>query len=173
MVIILMGPMGCGKTTIGRLLADALGCTFVEGDDYHPVANVEKMAAGIPLADADRKPWLVAIRAHITDSLARGECCIITCSALKESYRKILGINQKNIISVYLRGTRALLEERLSGRTHQYMNNSLLDSQIEALEEPLDGIVVDIDDTPEAIVRVILKEIDKDLDYGRKQHNNV
>lgn len=164
MVIILMGPMGCGKTTVGRLLADTLGWTFVEGDDYHPAANVEKMAAGIPLTDEDRYPWLAAIHTYLADSLARGEGCIVACSALKEKYREILGINQKNIISIYLRGTHALLEERLSRRTHRYMNNCLLESQLETLEEPQGGIVVDIDNAPEAIVRAILKEIDKGSD---------
>ncbi len=164
MVIIIMGPMGCGKTTVGRLLADALGWEFIEGDDYHPAANVEKMAAGIPLTDEDRNPWLIALRAYMAESMAKGECCIVACSALKEAYRNILGIDQKSILSVYLRGTRDLLQERLSRRTHRYMNNSLLESQLDALEAPPDGIVVDIDNGPEEIVETILEAINKGLD---------
>jgi carbohydrate kinase (thermoresistant glucokinase family) len=164
MVIILMGPMGCGKTTVGKLLADALGWTFIEGDDYHPSENVEKMAAGIPLTDEDRNPWLVTLRTSMAESLSKGQSCIVACSALKEAYRNILGIDQKSVISIYLRGTRDLLQERLNRRTHRYMNNSLLDSQLETLETPQSGIVVDIDAVPEKIVGTIVEAINKGLD---------
>ncbi|MCW8860068.1 MAG: gluconokinase [Deltaproteobacteria bacterium] len=158
-VIILIGPMGCGKTTVGLLLAETLGWPFEDGDDFHPAANVEKMAAGIPLTDEDRIPWLQILHRRMKDFLARGESGIVACSALRQSYREILGIDQKHIISVYLKGSFELLRERLNMRVHRYMNDNLLTSQIDTLEVPHSGITIEINKSPEEIVSTIIKKI--------------
>lgn len=156
MIIVLTGPMGCGKTTIGRLLSEKLGWRFADGDDYHPAENIRKMRQGVPLSDADRIPWLHLLREHLMQTNARGENLIMACSALKRQYRKILGIDQRSVLSVYLKGSHELLQQRIEKRTHQYMNKGLLASQLATLEEPQSGLSVDIDATPEEIVNRII-----------------
>ena len=154
MVIILMGVSGSGKTTIGRRLADELGWKFYDGDDYHPRANVEKMARGVPLDDDDRAPWLESLRELIESCLVRGESAVLACSALKRSYREYLLIDE-NVELVYLKGDYELIEERLEGRRGHYMKPKMLDSQFAALEEPERGLTVDISLPPEKIIETI------------------
>ena len=154
MVIVLMGVSGSGKTTIGRGLADALGWKFYDGDDFHPRANVAKMARGEPLDDDDRAPWLESLRDLIRSCLARGESAVLACSALKRSYREYLLIDE-NVGLVYLKGDYELIEERLEGRRGHYMKPKMLDSQFAALEEPERGLTVDISLPPEKIIETI------------------
>jgi gluconokinase len=156
MVIVLMGVSGSGKTTVGVPLAQALGGEFVEGDDYHPPANIAKMRQGIPLEDADRRPWLATLSAEIGRWLAAGRTVVLACSALKRSYRAILRDGRPGVRFVHLTGSAPLIRARLAGRQGHYMPASLLDSQLAALEEPLDAIVVAIDRPPAEIVASIL-----------------
>lgn len=159
MILIVMGPMGCGKTTIGKLLAEKLGWPFYDGDDFHSRKNVEKMRAGIALTDEDRRSWLETLHAHIQGILKQRKNAILACSALKQSYRNILGVNQTTVSTVYLKGTYELLSKRIEERKHPYMNKELLKSQLDTLEEPQDGFVVDISPAPEAIVETIIKNL--------------
>ena len=145
MVVVLMGVSGSGKTSVGVPLAAALGGEFVEGDDYHPPANVAKMRQGIPLDDADRRPWLETLAAEIGRWLAAGRTVVLACSALKRSYRAILRGGRPEVRFVHLKGDPALIRARLAQRRGHYMPASLLDSQLATLEEPLDAIVADID----------------------------
>lgn len=158
-VVVLMGPMGCGKTTIGKLLAEKTGYYFADADDYHPEENRRKMGKGIPLDDNDREPWLHILHQLIGDHLAAAKPLILACSALKKKYRDILGIDQKRVFSVFLKGSYDLLKERIEGRSHEYMEKGLLQSQLDTLEEPENGLVVDIAETPEHICRKVITEI--------------
>lgn len=159
MVIVLIGPMGCGKTTIGKMLATELSCRFEDGDDFHPTENIAKMRAGIPLNDDDRLGWLNSLADLISKAIASGEDMVLACSALKKSYRRILGIDQKQVHSVYLKGSFDLLLKRVNNRAHQYMNRSLLTSQIETMEEPESGLVVDISPDPGQITASIISQL--------------
>src|SRR5882724_505161 len=154
MIVILMGVTGSGKTTVGKLLADELGWEFYDADDFHPASNIEKMKRGIPLDDADRKPWLETLNDLIRNRLERGENGVLACSALKESYRDNLLID-KNVHLIYLMGDYELIKGRLSNRTGHYMNPKLLDSQFETLEEPEGGFRVDASSSPSEIVTSI------------------
>ncbi len=157
--IILFGVTGAGKTTIGLLLAADLGWPFYDADDFHPAANVEKMRQGIPLTDADRKPWLDSLHHLIKTSLDEGKPGILACSALRESYREYLQVGE-GVEYVYLRGDFDLIQQRLAGRVGHYMNPALLRSQFEALEEPLRGeTVISVDQPPAAIVGEIRREL--------------
>jgi carbohydrate kinase (thermoresistant glucokinase family) len=159
MVLVLMGPMGCGKTAIGKMLAKKLGWPFYDADDFHPKENVEKMRAGIALTDEDRKLWLEKLRANIQRWLKHRQSTILACSALKQAYRDILGVNQSTMRAVYLKGSYSLLRKRLEERQHPYMDKNLLRSQLDTLEEPKDGLTVDISATPEIIVGTIIKSL--------------
>jgi len=159
MVLILMGPMGCGKTTIGKMLADKLGWAFYDGDDFHPKKNVEKMRAGIALTDQDRRLWLKKLHTMIQHWLRDKQNSILACSALKQPYRDMLGVNQVTVRTVYLKGSYELLRKRVEERQHPYMDKTLLRSQIDTLEEPRDGLTVDISATPKAVVRRILHHL--------------
>lgn len=159
MVLVLMGPMGCGKTAIGKMLAKKLGWPFYDADDFHPKENVEKMRAGIALTDEDRKLWLEKLRANIQRWLKHRQSTILACSALKQAYRDILGVNQNTMRAVYLKGSYSLLRKRIEERQHPYMDKNLLRSQLDTLEEPKDGLTVDISATPEIIVGTIIKSL--------------
>ncbi len=135
-VLVLMGVSGAGKTTVAQELHRLLGWVFQEGDDLHPPANVEKMRAGHPLNDEDRKPWLEAIARWIDARLAADEPGIITCSDLKRAYRRITVGDRKGVTLVYLEGDERLIAERISQRQHRYMPASLLRSQFATLEPP-------------------------------------
>jgi gluconokinase len=160
MVLVLMGVSGSGKTTVGKLLAEALGAEFVEGDTYHPPANIAKMRRGIPLDDGDRRPWLDALSAEIDRWLAAEKTVVLACSALKRSYRDLLARGHPEVRFVYLKGAEPLLRARLERRRGHYMPASLLASQLATLEEPEDAITVDVSAPPEAIVADILRRLD-------------
>lgn len=140
MIVVVMGVSGSGKTTIGALLAERLGCEFLEGDDFHPVANVAKMAASTPLGDEDRLPWLRVLNAE----LRKRESAILACSALKQSYRELLLQGVPRSTLVFLQGPFELIRSRLNARQHRYMPGSLLESQFAALEPPRQAIEVDV-----------------------------
>lgn len=152
--VILMGVAGSGKTTIGRRLAAELGWKFYDADDFHPPANVAKMARGMPLDDADRRPWLDALRVVVRRSLERGERGVLACSALKAGYRTCLMLDER-VKLVYLKGSFDLIRERLANRRGHFMSAAMLESQFAALEEPEREFHVDIAATPEEIVRAI------------------
>ena len=145
--IVVMGVSGAGKSTTGEALARRLGWPFIEGDAFHPAANVEKMHNGIPLTDADRDPWLHALAAELARFQAQGECSVMGCSSLKRAYRDILRTGAPRVRFVHVHGTRALLTERLAHRSGHFFAPSLLDSQLDTLEllQPdEDGVVVDM-----------------------------
>jgi gluconokinase len=155
MIVIVMGVSGSGKTTIGKLLAKDLGWKFYEGDEYHSRSNIEKMSHNIPLTDSDRKPWLAALRKLITDLLRQDQLAVITCSALKEKYRKQLQIDEQKIRWIHLKGTYSLISKRLRQRENHFMKQDLLRSQFEILEEPENAIVIDTHANPRKIVTEI------------------
>ena len=146
MIVVVMGVSGSGKSVVGQALAAALGWPFIEGDDYHPPANVAKMAAGTPLNDDDRWPWYDRLAAEMATILARGGNAVLACSALKQSYRDRLARAAKkdgDVRFVHLKGDYDTIATRLATRRHRYMPASLLGSQFATLEEPADAIVVD------------------------------
>lgn len=153
-----MGIVGAGKTTIGTLLARRLGWEFIEGDSFHPPANIEKMSHGIPLSDADRIPWLEAIRDVIRQRVAASLSAVVACSALKSSYRDVLRVGPE-VQFVYLRGDPKMIAERLQARHGHFATEQLLASQVETLEEPEDAIIVDVSGTPEQIVEKVLRRL--------------
>lgn len=139
-----MGVSGCGKTTIGRLLSRRLEWDFYDADDFHPIENITKMADGIPLTDADREPWLDGLRHLITTCLTENRPGVLACSALKQKYRIHLIKDDLDVQVVYLKGSFDLIWSRMSERPDHYMKPDMLRSQFEALEEPTNGLVVDI-----------------------------
>ena len=161
--LIVMGVSGSGKSTIGALLGSTLGLEFIDGDDLHPRANKEKMAAGHPLNDEDRAPWLEIIADRIGAELADGHPIVVACSALKRRYRAQLIAHAPSTVFIHLTGQRGVISERQSHRNHEYMPNSLLDSQfatLEPLEEGERGIAVDLGQTPAEMVRFIQQQLD-------------
>jgi gluconokinase len=156
MVVVLMGVSGTGKTEDGTRLARALGGEFVEGDDYHPPANIAKMRSGTPLDDADRQPWLETLSREIGKWLDAGKTVVLACSALKQRYRDILKAGRPGVRFVHLEGHKDLIRSRLAQRRGHYMPASLLDSQLAALEEPDDAITVSVEGTPDQIVAEIV-----------------
>ena len=157
MVIVLIGVSGSGKSTVGKLLARDLDCKFYEGDTYHSPANKRKMREGIPLTDADRWPWLNAIRKVISKALAQKKDAVVACSALAQSYRDHL--RQPGVKFVYLKGDFELLQKRLQKRRGHFFDPALLASQFEVLEEPRGALAVDVAQTPDAIVREIQERL--------------
>jgi gluconokinase len=143
MTAVIMGVCGCGKTTVGRALADELGWEFLDADEYHPAANVAKMAAGVALTDDDRWPWLDRLGHELRALRANGRHAILACSALRQIYRDRLA-SAGELKWVYLKGDVATIEPRLASRRGHYMPPSLLASQFAALEEPPAAMIVDI-----------------------------
>jgi gluconokinase len=157
LVLVLMGVSGSGKSTVGALLAARLQRAYAEADDFHPAANVAKMASGHPLTDEDRWPWLAAIARWIDERIARGEPAVVTCSALKRKYRDVLRRSEVQV--VYLRGSRDLIAQRLASRHGHFFDPDLLTSQFADLEEPAADeqvVSVDIGGTPPEIVDAIV-----------------
>jgi len=155
-----MGVSGAGKTAVGESLAKRLGWPLVDGDDLHPTSNIRKMTAGVPLTDEDRFPWLQQIRGAIVEHASSGRSAIVACSALKRTYRKLLLEGQPDARLVYLRGTPAVLQRRLSERRGHFFDPTLLASQLETMEEPDDAVVVDVDAELEAVVEAVATALD-------------
>ena len=148
-VVVVMGVSGVGKTTIGVRLAERLGVPFVEGDSFHPPANIAKMSSGVPLDDADRLPWLEALAAELERARRTGGGIVLVCSALRRSYRDILRDGHDDVVFLFLAGDKTLIGERLAARRGHFMPPGLLDSQFAALEEPgADESPIVIDVTP-------------------------
>jgi gluconokinase len=155
MIIVVWGVSGCGKTTIAKLLAKHLDWQFLDADDFHSPQNIKKMSQGQPLNDEDRKPWLNDVAAQLTNINTAGGSATLACSALKESYRDLLGINENNIKSVLLYADQQVIQQRLEMRQHEFMNKDLLTSQFETLETATQGIKVSIEQPPTDICQEI------------------
>lgn len=159
MVVIVLGAAGSGKTTIGRALADRYGWRFVDADDHHAPAAIEKMRAGVALTDADRAPWLASLHAIAAAAADRRDHLVIACSALKQRYRDVLRGTLRNVRFVYLKVDEATLARRLAERSGHFAGPSLLASQLANLEEPADSLAIDATRPPEAIVDAIAYEL--------------
>ena len=144
LAVVVMGVSGCGKTAVGSRLAQRLGARFIDADDLHPAANVEKMRAGTPLDDADRAQWLALLNARLREAFAAGEPVVLACSALKQRYRDTLAAGVPALRVVHLAGSRELIAARLAARQHRYMPTTLLDSQFATLEPPTGAIEIDV-----------------------------
>jgi gluconokinase len=162
MIVLVMGVAGVGKTTIGMALAQELGWRFLDADDFHPPENIAKMAAGVPLDDDDRRPWLAKINEELLKIQSARSSAVLACSALKESYRQQLSRGVKDFQVVYLHGPFELIEERMNGRQHRFMPATLLRSQFAALEPPLRTVSIDVSRPPENSVREIVQALQAD-----------
>jgi gluconokinase len=161
-VLVVMGVSGCGKTTVAAILAGRLGWPFEEGDALHPPANIEKMKAGHPLTDDDRAPWLEKVADWVQERLKAGESGLITCSALKRSYRQAIDRHGAGVEFVYLAGSRETIAARLTARHGHFMPTSLLDSQFADLQEPAadePAIRIDIGPAPSAIAQAVIETL--------------
>lgn len=169
MIVVVMGVSGSGKTVVGAALAKELGWPFLDGDDFHPPANVAKMASGTPLVDADRWPWLHRLAAEMGAILARGGNAVVACSALKQAYRDRLAAPAKapgDVRFVYLKAGYEVIAARLAQRKHRYMPATLLASQFATLEAPADAIVVDASATIAEEVSHICAQLQKTAGAG-------
>lgn len=159
---VVMGVSGCGKTEIGRRLAARLGARSIEGDEFHPAENVEKMRAGIALDDADRQIWLLTLQQLLRNAREAGEAAVLSCSALKRRYRDLLRIADPDLVFVHLDGDRELIAARMQSRSGHYMPTSLLDSQcrdLEPLQPDERGLRLDIATAPERLIEQILERL--------------
>jgi gluconokinase len=158
MIVIVMGVVGAGKTTIGRLLAEQLGWQFADADDFHPPSNVEKIRHGVALTDADRQPWLESLRAAIERWISEKSNVVLACSALKRTYRRELEAGTE-VRFVYLKGSADLIADRLRSRQGHFAGEQILASQFADLEEPEAAVTVEIASTPEQIVAEIRQKL--------------
>jgi gluconokinase len=158
-VVILMGVAGAGKTTVGRALAGELGCRFVEGDDHHAPAAIDKMRAGTPLTDGDRTPWLKTLHSIIAAALDRRETLVLSCSALKERYRQTLRGHCRTVRFVHLQAGEQALAQRIVGRGEHFFDPSLLADQLATLEAPADALTIDATRPVDEIVTIIRREL--------------
>ncbi|MDQ2778726.1 MAG: gluconokinase [Pseudomonadota bacterium] len=166
MHIVVMGVSGCGKSTLGVALAQALGISYVEGDELHPAANVQKMSAGHALTDADRQGWLERIAARLAQAVRAGQGVVVSCSALKRSYRDLLRAGAPDLQLVHLHGSTLVLEERMRHRPGHYMPASLLQSQLDTLQMPgTDEAVLTVD-----IAQPIAQQLAQALAHFRKEN---
>ena len=162
LVLVLMGVSGCGKSTTGARLSKLLGWPFRDADTFHPRVNIDKMSRGMPLTDGDRQPWLAAIATWVDERIAQGEPGIVSCSALKRAYRRVIIGDRAAVRLVYLQGDLALIGDRLSRRKKHFMPAALLQSQFDALEEPGADerpLVVSVALTPRRVTAVIAREL--------------
>ena len=150
--VLVMGVSGCGKTTVGRKVADAVGWPFFDADDFHSPENIAKMAGGIPLTDQDRQPWLQTLHDLMTEQLHDNRSFVLACSALKQAYRDILLAGHANVYIVYLRGDFDLIWARMQAREGHYMRAEMLQSQFDALEAPTDALIIEVGLDPDEIV---------------------
>ena len=158
--IVVMGVSGSGKTSVGSGLALRLGWQFFDGDDFHPLQNVQKMAQGTPLMDADRIPWLEELQKLIHTQFKQGNSIVLACSALKASYREILCKNNPEVMFVHLVGDFQLIADRMRKRNDHYMKASMLESQFATLEVPADALSVSIDQPVAGIIEEIIQSLD-------------
>ena len=162
-IAVVMGVSGSGKTTVATLVSAALGCQFQEGDDLHPAENVKKMLGGTPLTDGDRMPWLHKIAEKIDDWRAKGKSGVLTCSALKRSYRDTIIGHRREVALVYLKGSYELIRRRMAARHDHFMPLALLDSQFATLQEPTpdeEAIIVDVGRRPVEIAAEIVHRLE-------------
>ncbi|MEH6580262.1 MAG: gluconokinase [Amphritea sp.] len=167
MNLIVMGVSGCGKSTVGQKLAELLGAAFLEGDSFHPAENVARMAAGIPLTDSDRAPWLEQLSRRMAEH-DQSSPIVLACSALKKSYRQLLAANSDQVVFVYLQGDRNDIQQRMAERLDHFMALSLADSQFETLEEPDSDenvITVSINHSVEKIVDQVVQSLKTFQEY--------
>jgi gluconokinase len=156
---IVMGVSGCGKSTVGRMLAGRLGWDFFDGDDFHSPANIAKMRTGIPLTDEDRAPWLAALHNVLADTLRAGRHPVLACSALKERYRSSLRERIDGLRIVYLKGEFDLILARMQVRPGHYMKPGMLQSQFDALEEPADAWTFDVSLPPDTVTDILCQRL--------------
>ena len=168
MIVLVMGVSGSGKTTIGEALARELGWKYLDADDYHPVANVVKMRAGVPLEDSDRWPWLEKIHEELVRLTAAGKNVVLACSALKESYRKQLSAGL-DLRIVYLRGSYEVMRCHIERRHGHFAGASILAGQFADLEEPKDALVLDVTATPGEIADQVIHQLNLPLGSSRNQ----
>jgi gluconokinase len=172
-VLVLMGVSGCGKTTVAAILSGRLNWEFEEGDALHPQANVDKMSAGHPLNDEDRAPWLEKVAEWVEERLDAGQNGLITCSALKRSYRDVISRRGAGVEFVYMAGSRELIAARLMARHGHFMPPSLLDSQFADLQEPTadeNAIRVDVGPAPSAIAQTIMQKLGLNATTEKKEN---
>ena len=158
-VVVLMGVSGSGKTAVGTRLSEQLGWPFYDGDDFHPKENVEKMTSVIPLEDGDRAAWLAALHEIIAEHLAQDRSMLLACSALRRTYRDQLAEGNPGTVFVYLKGDFDLIFERMQTRTGHYMQAEMLRSQFETLEEPGEALIVDVNQSLDTIVSIIITQL--------------
>jgi len=163
LLLVLMGVSGVGKTSVGKILAKKLACSFYDADDFHPPSNLSKMRAGTSLTDADREPWLERLHALLSELEAQGESAVLACSALKESYREKLTQDLPGIRFVYLRMGYVQLRERLAQRNDHFMPLALLESQLADLEEPVGAVVVDAGPAPADVAAEVVRQLDLEV----------
>lgn len=162
-ILLITGVAGSGKSTTGRRAAEALSWPYFEADDFHSTANKAKMEAGIPLDDADRAPWLAAIRAKMDEVRAASGRAVFTCSALKQSYRDVLTGGTDDVVLVFLTADRDTILARVARRRGHFMKADLVDSQFEALEPPADAVTIDVRLTPGAVLERVLAAVGRSI----------